>query len=451
MEITEKTKGVSMNFVEKVNKIFFDTFHHFAEKFHIQKRKLYLEEFNKIGLPTLKHEEWKYTNLSFLNEIEIDSLDHTKVDIDSIYKKVDFLNGSENIVIPSINGKVAFNSVKFYDGVNINRIDEELLFSKNGTLERFLHFYDSSNPFGYLNLALFFDALNLKIEENLEKSVVLIYYYDSAYQGISNSLTFIDVGENTKANIVVVFVNDSKKKIFANEFINVNLQRNSDVEINFVQHDLDNLILINNLNVIAESEITFKANTFSLTTEFVRNNLNLEFAAEHSSAFLNGIYLVNDGNFVDDHTLLMHNMPYCTSDENFRGILDGSGRAVFNGKIYVARNAQKTNAYQSNKNLLLSNEARVNTKPQLEIYADDVKCTHGATAGFLDQEMLFYIISRGIGKDKAKSLLLNSFVSENLEKVSQSELRNYLKEVVARKLHLEDIFFCSSIDELTKV
>jgi len=112
---------------------------------------------------------------------------------------------------------------------------------------------------------------------------------------------------------------------------------------------------------------------------------------------------------------------------------------------------KKTNAFQSNKNLILSDEARINTKPQLEIYADDVKCTHGATAGFLDKEMLFYIISRGIGKEKAKSLLLNSFVSGNLEKIEIASLRDYLKEIIAKKLHLEDIFFCSALDmELIK-
>lgn len=454
METMERNKEVSMNFIERVNKIFNDRFLNNGSSYLLDLRKRNLDKFNKIGLPTLKHEEWKYTNLAFLNDLDFNLLPFiSSTEAVNALKNINFLNETECIVIPILNGVVEKHLGNFEDLITIAKFQEKIDEDGSNRLNLFNHFFEDSNPFSYLNLALFNDGVYLNVKPNveLEFPIVLFYYYDSEYTGLSNTLNLIEIPENVKADIIVLFVNNSQEKVIANEMTNLHISKHANVELNFVQIDLKNMFLINNLNVISESESNFKTNVFSFNTNFVRNNINYDFNGEHSTTFLNGIYFVDDGNFVDNHTLVMHSKPHCMSDENFKGILDGNGRAVFNGKIYVARNAQKTNAYQSNKNLLLSNSARINTKPQLEIYADDVKCTHGATAGFLDQDMLFYIISRGISKEKAKSLLLNSFVSENLEKVGSNELRNYLKELVARKLHLEDIFFCSSIEELTKV
>ncbi|MFN3781379.1 MAG: Fe-S cluster assembly protein SufD, partial [Candidatus Kapaibacteriota bacterium] len=335
----------------------------------------------------------------------------------------------------------------------ISKLDDDSVFLGESFLKNFETFYDSNNPFSFLNLAIFSDARFLKIANDvaLDKPLVLQYNYNYEASSFSTTLSFIEVGENSKAEIIVLFKSHNPGEVLANEIINLYLKQNANVEISFVQYDTENLILLNNLNVVTESDVKFKCNTFSLETKFVRNNLNLAFEGLNSLGFLNGINIMSENNFIDNHTVVLHNQPNCTSEEDYRGIINDQARAIFNGKIYVARGAQKTNAYQSNKNILLSNEARVYTRPQLEIYADDVKCTHGATAGFLDQDSLFYMTSRGIGKEKAKSLLLNSFVSSNLEKVEQSELRNLLKELVAKKLNLEDIYFCSAINELSKV
>lgn len=442
-----------MNFVENVKKIFYNRFNRDGMAF--ENRSMFLDKFSFLGLPTLKHEDWKYTNLAFLNEINFDLLENkTLFKEEDISDTLDFLNGNSITVFSFVNGDFGgFYKLNPSSDVDFINFDNKVFLNKDNSLSKFETFFNDSNPFGYLNLALNTSAIKISIKKEVElkSPIVLLYFYDTNYSAITNTLSFIEVGESSKANIIVIFVNKSTQKILANEFINLHLHSKSSVELNYIQTNLDEIVLLNNLNVIIDGNVNFNLNTFTIDTEFVRNNLNLLFNEPFSEAFLNGIYIVSNDEFVDDHTLVIHKEPNCKSDENFRGILDGNGRAVFNGKIYVARNAQKTNAYQSNKNLLLSNEARINTRPQLEIYADDVRCTHGATAGFLDKEMLFYITSRGINKEKAKSLLLNSFVSENLEKVVVPELRNYLKEIVAKKLNLEDIFFCSAIEEVSKV
>lgn len=422
-------------------------------------RKAFLEKFAQLGIPTPKNEEWKYTNLSFLNDINFDvSFDFKdKGYYQNLHQKILstalLLNG-ENFIFPIINGHPNFEYFKntYSSEVSFENIshNENIIYY---SLDKFKPFFDDSNSFLFLNIALFDGGVSLKIPPNtfIERPIVLFFNYFSDIDYFSNSLNYIEIGENSKVNFILLFSNQSSQKIIGNEIVNIFQKEGSEIELNVVQYDLKNLILINNINVIIERNSIFKSNTFSLSTKFVRNNLNVSFQGQFSSALLNGIYFSDTDNFVDDHTLIMHNVPNCQSDENFRGILDGKGRAVFNGKIFVARDSQKTTAYQSNKNLILSNEARINTKPQLEIYADDVKCTHGATVGFLDEEMLFYIISRGISKNNAKSMLLNSFISANLEKIEIPSLRDYLKELMAKKLHLEEIFFCGTLSNTSEL
>lgn len=415
------------------------------------------QKFEKVGLPTLKHEEWKYNSLNFLNQIDF-VLKHKK------YEKA---YPSEINLLKYLNGGRSYNLIHLINGNLVSKRIESpnsllaLIHFAENPLENFdfdlystfeKKFIDDSNPFSYLNTTFFSDGFKLVVGDNVElaEPIVVAFSYNSEVPLFTNSLNFIVIGENAKARLIVVFENLSSGEILANEAINVIQKSNSRFEMNFIQNNIPNLYLINNINLVQQENTYSKSNTVSLDTRFVRNNINVSFDGEHSEAHLNGIYFVDNDELVDDHTVIQHNKPNCFSNENFRGILDGNSRAIFNGKIFVARNAQKTNAYQSNKNILLSDEAKINTKPQLEIYADDVKCSHGATAGYLDSEMLFYIESRGVGKEKAKSLLLNSFVSGNIEQIELPELRDFIKEEIAKKLHLEDIFFCSTIDEMTK-
>jgi Fe-S cluster assembly protein SufD len=169
----------------------------------------------------------------------------------------------------------------------------------------------------------------------------------------------------------------------------------------------------------------------------VRNNLNIAMEAEHSESHFYGLYFLKGNTHVDNHTVVDNVKPHCESNELYKGVVDDRATAVFNGKIFVQKDAQKTNAYQSNKNLLLSNEASVNTKPQLEIFADDVKCSHGCTVGQLDEEAFFYLRSRGISEKAAKSLLIHAFAVDILEHIKPEKVRAYVDRLIAERLGVQ--------------
>jgi Fe-S cluster assembly protein SufD len=174
--------------------------------------------------------------------------------------------------------------------------------------------------------------------------------------------------------------------------------------------------------------------TISLNGAIVRNNLNIAMEAEYSESHFYGLYFLKGNSHVDNHTVVDNVKPNCVSNELYKGIVDDKGTAVFNGKIFVQRDAQKTNAFQSNKNILLSENATVNTKPQLEIYADDVKCSHGCTVGQLDEESLFYMRSRGITEKAAKSLLVHAFALDVLEHIRLEPIREYVDHIISERL-----------------
>jgi Fe-S cluster assembly protein SufD len=177
--------------------------------------------------------------------------------------------------------------------------------------------------------------------------------------------------------------------------------------------------------------------TVSLNAGLVRNNLNIVLDEQYCEAHLYGIYLQQGQSHIDNHTVVDHAQPHCESNELYKGMLDDQSTGVFNGKIFVRKDAQKTNAYQSNKNVLLAAGASVNTKPQLEIFADDVKCSHGCTIGRLDEESLFYLRSRGITEDAAKSLLLHGFVVDILEQIKLEPIREYVDKLISERLEFD--------------
>ncbi|MFN6082159.1 MAG: Fe-S cluster assembly protein SufD, partial [Bacteroidota bacterium] len=190
----------------------------------------------------------------------------------------------------------------------------------------------------------------------------------------------------------------------------------------------------NYTQVFQEGNTHINQVTLTLDGKFVRNNLHFYMNGENCNTLLYGLYLLDGNQFVDNHTRVEHAKPNCFSDEKYKGILKDKSTAVFNGKIMVHLDAQKTNAYQRNQNILLSDEATVNTKPQLEIFADDVKCTHGATVGQLDEEPMFYMRSRGIPENVARKLLLNAFADDIAEKIKIPELVAILEEQIEKKI-----------------
>jgi Fe-S cluster assembly protein SufD len=193
-----------------------------------------------------------------------------------------------------------------------------------------------------------------------------------------------------------------------------------------IQVESDSGHQVNTTCVSALKGSNYSTHTYTLGGGWVRNNLNIAFSEQHTESHLYGLYILNRAQVADNHTVVDHAVPNCVSNELYKGVMSGKSTAVFNGKIFVRRDAQKTNAYQTNRNILLSDDATINTKPQLEIYADDVKCSHGTSTGRLDEDALFYLRARGIGEESARKLLVRAFVEEVVNQLPNDAIKAYV-------------------------
>ena len=211
---------------------------------------------------------------------------------------------------------------------------------------------------------------------------------------------------------------------------------NASAELIKIQSIGEKNSLISQEFATVQKDSKLSIHTISTEGNLIRNNINVSLAGEGSECYLNGLFLGSGNQHIDNHTLVNHDVPNCYSNELYKGILTDKAKGVFNGKVIVKQDAQKTNAFQYNGNLLLSDEAQIYSKPELEIYADDVKCSHGSTTGQLNKEALFYLESRGISKEGAKHLLVYAFAQDVLEKISLPELREKIDAYLAKRFHV---------------
>jgi|TARA_B110000503_G_scaffold143746_1_gene247929 Fe-S cluster assembly protein SufD len=271
--------------------------------------------------------------------------------------------------------------------------------------------------FGALNIAFCEKKLNIDVPENYRSHPFFIYnFYDSQKRSVfGNPNIEIRVRTNSRIEVLEKTITQGENAVFINKNTTIHLETGASANITKIQNYPKNIFQVYNLDVNQEKESLFNSNVYSFSGGLIRNNLNINQLGEHCESHMHGLYLITGNCHVDNHTTVDHTMPNCYSNELYKGILDEQAKGVFNGKIYVRPYAQKTNAFQSNQNINLSDSASIYTKPQLEIWADDVKCSHGCTIGQLDQEALFYLRSRGIDKPAAKALILIAFAEQSLE------------------------------------
>jgi Fe-S cluster assembly protein SufD len=245
----------------------------------------------------------------------------------------------------------------------------------------------------------------------------------------------VHVGENAQVQLIETYVTIGLNESFTNQVMEIIVEKDAMVEYYKIQNDASHTNLVSTTHIRQVGKSYVHTVVISLNGGIVRNNLNVVLEAEHCEAHLYGLYFPIGQTHIDNHTVVDNVKPKCLSNELYKGILNDSASAVFNGKIFVQPDAQKTNAYQSNKNILLSDSASVNAKPQLEIFADDVKCSHGCTVGRLNEEGLFYLRSRGISEKIAKSLLVHAFAVDILEHIKPEPIRMYVDQLISE--HLE--------------
>ena len=372
---------------------------------------LAFETFLKRGIPNRKDEEYKYSDTTVLFEKEM-----LLGDGSSSGKEISFTPISEDVYrIVSINGiyQQALSTVPA--GIEIGNLTEAELKQFSGGL--FVRVPKGVVVDKAIELIQVFESLDEKIK-SLYFPRTLIVVEESA------SVVFFENGQPTTAekNVLKVGVTE------------ISVGENAQLKYYRLQNEAEGFEQINDLSIHAAVNSHVDTNTISLGSSWIRNNLSIRLNGSNSEAHLNGLFITHGRQHMDHHTLVDHRVAHCESNQVYKGVLNDRSTGVFNGKIFVRKDAQKTNAYQSSKNILLSDDATINTKPQLEIYADDVKCSHGSSTGQLDEQAIFYLQARGISRESAIQLLIHAFALDVLETIREEKIRDYLADLIGSAL-----------------
>jgi Fe-S cluster assembly protein SufD len=403
-------------------------------------RTLALEQFKKLGLPAAKHEEYRFTPITRHLEKNFNwSNNNSESTLSSISEFL--IPQLDANVIVLVNGR--FNAllskiVSLESEVTITTLSDAFREEHPAVKEYFnKNLHTETDAFAALNSAGWQEGVFIHVQENtaVSKPIFILQVNDGSQSQVITQTRILGVLEKG-SSISIIEKSDSTGNQpvfhnFAEEWI---IKEDAHLEYCKIQNDAGKVCQVSN-SVIHQTSNS-KLNTFTLTLdgELIRNNLHILIDGENCESHFYGLYLLTGSTHADNHTVVDHRKPNSFSNEMYKGIMDGNSKGVFNGKIYVRPHAQKTNAFQSNRNIIVSDTATVNTKPQLEIWADDVKCSHGCTSGQLDEEALFYLRSRGISETNAKAMLLYAFAAEVLEPIQNETLKAYLDNLIAERL-----------------
>jgi len=401
-------------------------------------RKKAMEKFGQFDFPTTKHEDWKYTNISAIHNYDFAGVDNVKVTKEEIKKHL--IPGLDANLAVLINGHYSneLSDIKEKaNGVIVDSFQNVLKSNPELILKYFGKYAEIDNGFVALNTAFANDGVVIFVPENtvLQKPVFILNLTGSKDSYVLSQPRNLVVAEkNSKLSIVDLFHSISDKETLTNVVNEVIVGNSAHVEMYKIQDENQKAFHFNRTQSYQSANSTFTIYNVTLGGQLVRNDSNVVLDAENCTGNLYGLYLTEGTQHIDNHTLIDHAKPHCQSNELYKGVLNDKSRGVFNGKVFVRKDAQKTNAYQSNKAILLTDEATIDTKPQLEIYADDVKCSHGAAIGQLDYEAVFYLRSRGISEEMAKTVLIRAFADDIFDLIPSEPLHEYLNNLVHTKL-----------------
>ena len=357
--------------------------------------------------PTRRDEAWKYTSVNGLNKLLLDG--NTR---DSLKPHI-ISNDSEKVYI--ING--IFSEVQS-ETLSIKT-------SWNNLPSQF-----TEEPFDALNLLYCTSAIELTFEDAENKVIELVF--ENTYDTAIFPRIFVKGKKNSKGTVILNFQGGEKNASFINVSTYVDVEENAHLSIHKIQKNGLETFDLQREYVNQAANSVFTMNTFPLSGRMTRNDLRINVDGSNCETFMNGAYTLKGKSHCDNHTTVDHKVAHCYSKELYKGVIDDRATNVFNGKVFVRKDAQKINAFQSNANILLSETGTVNSKPELEIYADDVKCSHGSTTGQLDDEAVFYLRSRGLSEKSAKELLVKAFLGEVLEEVENEEVSSYVEEQIEK-------------------
>jgi Fe-S cluster assembly protein SufD len=405
-------------------------------------RKAAISSFVESGFPTIKDEDWRFTNVAPIARLPFNpAIGRASAAIDPRNLSGLTFAGLPGHKLVFVDGKFApeLSSLgKLEGGVVISSLAEVLRVNP-GLVESHLakHAQVDHNPFVALNTAFFSDGavIYLPARTVVNEPVQFLHISTAAQQGIASHPRFLIIADkDSKVTVIENYAGVGNRACLTNTATELVLGENARVEHCRFQDESLSAFHMAAFHAQLGRGANLVAHSFALGARLSRVNIRTVLNGEGVECVLNGLYLTRDDQLADHHMIVEHAQPHCNSHEYYNGILQDRSRGVFHGRILVRQEAQKTDAKQTNKNLLLSNDATANTKPQLEIYADDVKCTHGATVGQLNEESIFYLRARGIGADMARRMLIHAFAGEIIERIQSEPVRDELDKLVWERL-----------------
>ena len=392
----------------------------------IEIKKFSLDNFINKGFPNRKEEDWKFSDLNQIIKKNIGELsfynDYTSTN------KVDtsvFVDGLEHNKIVFINGRIEKIDFGYEKKDQIEIIDQSETINK----------FDNDNSLSDLNRAFTIKSFKIVIKKDYRLSKPLIIYHTTNSKIWSKNINLrLDFELQKDSSLRLIdFFNDTSEKNFLNIFYNFDLKDNAILK-NYKVDKLENKNIKYSFNNIEQTKNTI-SETFILSSgsNFFKSEINCNLKGEHSSAFVNGIFSLDNNKHHEIRTIVNHLIENTKSYQLIKSVLEDSSKAAYQGKIFVNSDAQKTDGYQLSKAILLNKDSEFNAKPELEIYADDVKCSHGSASGSLNEESIFYLMSRGLNYNQARELLINGFLLDVVEKITDSEIKNLIKNMIGIK------------------
>jgi Fe-S cluster assembly protein SufD len=398
-----------------------------------------IKTFETTGFPSKKDEAWKYTSLNKILKQDYSVFPKQENAIEYSDVKKYFIHDIDTYKIVFIDGKYSSHlSQTTHDGMDVCLMSAALSKPKYRlVIENYFNKAATNDSLSSLNTAFSSEGAYIHIPKNkmVEKPIQIVHFSTGNESSLMlQPRNLIVVGENSHVQIIERHQSLTNNPVLTNSVTEVFANKRAIVDYYKVQNDNQNASLIDNTFIKQKQESHVSVHTFTFGGNLTRNNLNFYQHGERIDSTLKGITIIGDKQHVDHNTLVHHIEPNCESHQDYKGIYGDNSTGVFNGKVVVEKEAQKTNAFQANNNILVSDKASINTKPQLEIFADDVKCSHGCTIGQLDDNALFYMKTRGIPEKEAKALLMYAFANNVLESVKISELKMRINKLIATKL-----------------
>ena len=397
------------------------------------------KKFEKIGFPTKKQEHWKYTDLkSIINNSfkDLEIIDNKKKI--SQYENKLLINNLEHNKIILMNGNFVEANLSFEDAkkINIKSLKDEFVDKKN--FEKIKDFFeDDQNSMISLNHALVTDGIFLEVENNyiFNRPLVVYNFFDkSADSKIINNKVFISLGSESKLNLIDLYNSESHIKYFNNTVHNYSIKKNAILKKFSINSNRNNSYNYNSTKVKSYSNSIFENFVLSLGPNLIKNEIHCDLLESFSSCFVNAVMLLDEDQHHELKTNVNHKFENCKSSQLVKSVLLDNSTGTYQGKIYVDEKAQKTNGYQLSKALILSEKSEFNSKPELEIYADDVKCSHGSTTGNIDENSIFYLMSRGLSKDQANKMIIKGFLSDAIETITEPSIKLLISELFSNRI-----------------